>query len=728
MDLTPSSKQRASAQAHSAEDRTTGPGELYKGLVTDMPISSNSLQATATEKPVSDEKGRLRKFFNSAKRQGLDVAPEPKGKPIFLFFAAKGRNKAVKVFFDKGCSDCIVREGIPGVEWKGIITKKGPFGMGGVGGISSMTKDEWMVLVPRADGKMQAVRCYSMNQVTCVFPTFQLTEAVEAVKADAPENSLLQNCKLPDSIGGEVDCLMGIKYNHLHGEIIHTIPETGLSIYKCNLMSHDGSVNAMVGGPHESFEILANVVGGAPALLAHFTKRLEELRSGAVPCIRSNPVCLEEIEFAKKANLLMGEFADTVNLTEMVGDDDTFEEFVYNDSQETVVLCSCCKEEITVDMRHTLVNSDERITNVKKWRETMDAGLNVDYRCVRCRNCSDCRNSEETEKVSLRQEAEDHMIKESVHVDYKKRIITATLPLRGREEEFLAPNRGSALCVLDQQCRRFSNRSEDRALIKTAFNKLFEKGYLVLLKDLSPSIRAKFENKPAQYWIPWRIVHNPRSLSTPVRPVMDASSRTKTRPDGTAGRCLNDLVVKGRIDTLNLLRMILRFSIGRYAVSGDLSKFYNCFRLREDYWNLQRFLFRENLNIDDPVLEGIIVTLMYGVKCVSAQTECAMVRIANHVKNQHPGLAEALIKSRYVDDIADSKATLIEIDDITKSGDEVFEQVGLSCKGWTTTGADPSVDVAGGENYVGVAGQNWPRNKQLFALKWQILAPTICDW
>ena len=62
------------------------------------------------------EKGRLRKFFNSAKSQGLEVAPEPKGKPIFLFFAAKGRNKAVKVFFDKRCSDCIVREGIPGVK------------------------------------------------------------------------------------------------------------------------------------------------------------------------------------------------------------------------------------------------------------------------------------------------------------------------------------------------------------------------------------------------------------------------------------------------------------------------------------------------------------------------------------------------------------------------------------------------------------------------------------
>ena len=88
-------------------------------------------------------------------------------------------------------------------------------------------------------------------------------------------------------------------------------------------------------------------------------------------------------------------------------------------------------------MRYTLVNSDERITNIKKWRETMDAGLNVDYRCVRCRNCNDCRNSEETEKVSLRQEAEDHMIKESVFVDYEKKMITATLPLRKKGRGFL---------------------------------------------------------------------------------------------------------------------------------------------------------------------------------------------------------------------------------------------------------------------------------------------------
>ena len=100
---------------------------------------------------------------------------------------------------------------------------------------------------------------------------------------------------------------------------------------------------------------------------------------------------------------------------------------------------------------------------------------------------------------------------------------------------------------------------------------------------------------------------------------MDASSKAPTRPDGTGGRCLNDLVCKGRVETLNLVRLVLRFAMGRFALAGDLSQFYNCLRLREDFWNLQRMLWRENLALDDVVQEAIIVTLIYGLKSVSAQ-------------------------------------------------------------------------------------------------------------
>ena len=69
---------------------------------------------------------------------------------------------------------------------------KRPFAVGGVGGLSSQTKDEWMVLVPRSDGRMQAVKCHSMNQVTCEFLMFDLTKAIQDDKADDPSNGLLQ--------------------------------------------------------------------------------------------------------------------------------------------------------------------------------------------------------------------------------------------------------------------------------------------------------------------------------------------------------------------------------------------------------------------------------------------------------------------------------------------------------------------------------------------------------
>ena len=94
----------------------------------------------------------------------------------------------------------------------------------------------------------------------------------------------------------------------------------------------------------------------------------------------------------------------------------------------------------------------------------------------------------------------------------------------------------------------------------------------------------------------WKVVYNPKSTSTPVRPVMDASTKAP------GGRCLNDLVFKGRMSSLNLVRMWLRFAIGKHAVAGDLSQYYNSLKLREDFYNLQRFLFREKLDINEEVL------------------------------------------------------------------------------------------------------------------------------
>ena len=139
-----------------------------------------------------------------------------------------------------------------------------------------------------------------------------------------------------------------------------------------------------------------------------------------------------------------------------------------------------------------------------------------------------------------------------------------------------------------------------------------------------------------QYFLPWRIHFKSGSASTPARPVFDASSGTRRRLDGSGGRCLNDLVCKGPIDTLDLMKVTLRFMIGSCALVADLTKMYNQFQLAPEFWNLQRILFKKDLNPQAPVQHAVVSTLIYGVKSTSCQSETGLDNIAEHVENEKP--------------------------------------------------------------------------------------------
>ena len=60
---------------------------------------------------------------------------------------------------------------------------------------------------------------------------------------------------------------------------------------------------------------------------------------------------------------------------------------------------------------------------------------------------------------------------------------------------------------------------------------------------------------------------------------MDASSKTPKLENGEGGRCLNDATMKGKVDTLDLLRMLIRFQINHMGFSGDLKQFYQSIAL-----------------------------------------------------------------------------------------------------------------------------------------------------
>ena len=239
-----------------------------------------------------------------------------------------------------------------------------------------------------------------------------------------------------------------------------------------------------------------------------------------------------------------------------------------------------------------------------------------------------------------------------------------------------------------------------------AFETLIKNKQIILLEDLTEDEKEIMKNKTVNHYIVWRVVFKP-SLSTPARPVFDGSARTRPRPDGSGGRCLNDLVVKGRIVSLNLTKMILRFSIGSFAVQGDLRQFYASIKLQKDQWNLQRVLLKEDLDPNSKEIEAVIVTLIWGIKCVSAQTEAAVTKLAEEIEEENPRLAEFLKEARFVDDLRDSDTNLEALKNLTRDADNLFQKVGLSCKGWSFNGEPPPEEVSEEYGTVSIGGMKW---------------------
>ena len=636
----------------------------------------------------------VRKVERLEKKKGRTVIPVPSGEPLFLFYDVKGKNKEVKTFFDNGCSHAVFKEGIPGGQLRGQLVAKGPFNIGGVGGLCTTALDEWIVSVPRTDGDTQLIQGLTVPRVTSDFPLINLTAAVKEIKDDDPENQALQNCSVPAEAGGSVDMLIGIKYLSIFPKEVHTLP-SGLTIYKSKLASHGGKFDSCIGGPHSSFTALASLAGVAAQLLGHFIDGLKVYRQFGPPSIKSIAMTEEEMMLAQEYNSKEGGMPELS---------------LWFDEQQTGTDWSsevdCCQHCLVDQDQSCQLAHDDKISEYKRFQEMQELGLDIEYRCPDCRDCIKCKKADKTEKISLREESEDFEVKKSITLDFEQKRILAKLPLRGKERDFLSNNREKARKILIQQCKKYYGDSETKETVLKAFAKLFDNGHAVLLSDLNEEQLNKFINKEVQHHISWRVVFS-SSPTTPCRPVLDASSRTNYRGDNSGGRCLNDLVCKGKVETLNILKVMVRFRVGEFAITGDLQQFYNACKLSAEQWNLQRFLWLEDLNPEGKILEAVITTLIYGVKSVSAQSEFALSQLADHIREEKPELAKFLVLSRYVDDLMESKSTKQECLELARDADELFEKVGLKCKGWNFSGESPAPLVSKDGLLVGAGGFKW---------------------
>ena len=732
-------------EKHKSNLQKKGISLSFVSLVLNTLDEGGALNNSVHVSPIQSIEEATRKLTNTERRlnsnKNLTVVPPPIGQPMFLFFQVKGKKHGANFFFDKGCSHACFKEGIPGGELTGEIISKGPFEIGGVGAIKTKANDEWLVSVETVEGKRQLIQGLTVDKVTADFPVVDIQIAASEVKRDRPTDRLLQSCQVPKHAGGVTHGLIGIKYELIHPDPIHTLP-SGLTLYKSRLVGHSPGVNAMIGGPHSTFDFLSDSAGGVANMVANFVQGIEIFRKGkwTPPKVPYLSMSVEETMLAEKLNSGIGDmsvlsehrvldeieernfngFLDNIDISDVETEQNLVNKSCSIDThhleiaKDKFITCNSCSQTIAFNDWlydcHALpvdneILDDVKIQKIKKNLQLFDSGLEVEYRCVKCRDCSQCKKADQSEKISIREEQEMQLIRDSIFLDWDNKKVVCSLPVRGEETDFLTSNRNRALRVLDQQCKRWF-KDENKDNIIAAFEKLFKTGDTRFLEELTDEERSMFIDKPIQYFIPWRVVYN-NSPTTPVRPVLDGSSITDRRTDGTGGRCLNDFVVKGKIETLNIVRLVLDFTLGLCVVTGDLSQFYYSFSLRPNQWNLQRFLWRDGLNPDNPVREGIIGALIYGIKSVSCQTETAMEYIADACEESLPNLAKFIRKCRYVDDMAKSDISLDELKILVNDADSLFAMIGLKCKGWIFSGEPPPNAVKLEGECVKVAGLRW---------------------
>ena len=121
---------------------------------------------------------------------------------------------------------------------------------------------EYASLLPLANGNYQTVRGLTMPRVTGDMPCLNLVPAFEQIKAQAEcaSNHRIQNLKIPKVVGGKVQMILGIRYQSIYPEILHTFP-SGLTVFESKLRPAEDSALACIGGPVSCLESLCGTMG-----------------------------------------------------------------------------------------------------------------------------------------------------------------------------------------------------------------------------------------------------------------------------------------------------------------------------------------------------------------------------------------------------------------------------------------------------------------------------------
>ena len=646
----------------------------------------------------------------SAEKLGdFECEPPIHDSAIFLFQTIQFGGITMNLFFDNGCGDMVIRkaavEKLVGLKMASQVVP-GPLLITGVGGKRSVSEDGvYAVCLPLHNGRYAKFTGLCLPEVTTEFPKYPLKEVQNDIAKGCSDKKLVKTFpKLPESVGGEVDMLIGIKNIKWFPKLVFEL-DTGLGLYNSPFVSPCGS-RGVVGGPHPKFTEIENNFKGFVNGAVYFTETVGQLMS---QWSISNDIPLLGVKDDYDRGMIDG-LEHTCCMRYSSGMDETYgasDDYCgLNDS------CDVLNHECVNDEHRSAVMAAKRAPRcLKLFEEIEKSGTEISYRCVDCRSCVKCKNDGRIDAISIQDEFEQKLIENSVVVNADEGYTEASLPFIVDNPDIrLAPNEEEAMKVFRSQVRKLATLPDDKATVIESERKMQDMGYVDYLSNLTSEEQGMIMGNVVRYFIPWRAVFNENSVTTPCRLVFDASM-------GSKGGCsLNSLLAKGSNNMNNLAEIHIRWRTHRHAFHTDVTKMYNTVRLKKSHWRYQLYLWSDNLDPSLKPVWKVIKTLIYGVRSSGNQAECALRRTAELSEDQFPEAADAVKSDTYVDDCMSGTTDRDKTFRVTDDLIEALVKGGFNLKGFTMSGEDPPGNLSLDKLFVLVGGIKWFSNGDFIGL------------
>lgn len=199
------------------------------------------------------------------------------------------------------------------------------------------------------------------------------------------------------------------------------------------------------------------------------------------------------------------------------------------------------------------------------------------------------------------------------------------------------------------------------------------------------------------HYLPHRAVFKPNSVTTPVRPVFDASCKVARNPS------LNECLEKGP----NLLELIpsilLRFREKKIGVTADIRKAFLMIEINEQERDFLRFLWWEGEEGKFKIYRHRRV--VFGASCSPFLLGAVLELHLQNVKPEYQEIARKLLKSLYVDNCVSSVDSVQQYEEFKKVSTGMLSDAKMELRQWEcSAGHDSRVGSSSGDCGLGREG------------------------